>query len=222
MGCYSFSILTPAVKGNDCRRYRFLSLCMCVRLCAVFLISVLSVSVFSVAAPLITEKAIYQRKTIYKQKTRLTLSSHMDQNWFSASACSLMICDVVWLYNYLYIFAYEWCRPAVIRTELWPAALLTPCCNTGMMSHPPIPISELAEHIELLKANDNLRLSQEYEVREALSFHINKKITFLLFKDVRPVKSSYLCKYVHDLFRSAIYSLLHYSSWSFHYLQMHC
>uniref|UniRef100_A0A7N8XRH7 protein-tyrosine-phosphatase n=1 Tax=Mastacembelus armatus TaxID=205130 RepID=A0A7N8XRH7_9TELE len=38
-----------------------------------------------------------------------------------------------------------------------------PCCHTGMMSHPPIPISELAEHIELLKANDNLRLSQEYE-----------------------------------------------------------
>uniref|UniRef100_A0A3B3DUG5 protein-tyrosine-phosphatase n=1 Tax=Oryzias melastigma TaxID=30732 RepID=A0A3B3DUG5_ORYME len=33
----------------------------------------------------------------------------------------------------------------------------------GMMSHPPIPVGELAEHIELLKANDNLRLSQEYE-----------------------------------------------------------
>uniref|UniRef100_A0AAV2JVR3 protein-tyrosine-phosphatase n=1 Tax=Knipowitschia caucasica TaxID=637954 RepID=A0AAV2JVR3_KNICA len=33
----------------------------------------------------------------------------------------------------------------------------------GMMSHPPIPVTELAEHIELLKANDNLRLSQEYE-----------------------------------------------------------
>ncbi|XP_029931101.1 receptor-type tyrosine-protein phosphatase S [Myripristis murdjan] len=33
----------------------------------------------------------------------------------------------------------------------------------GMMSHPPIPINELAEHTELLKANDNLRLSQEYE-----------------------------------------------------------
>ncbi|XP_058274942.1 receptor-type tyrosine-protein phosphatase S isoform X4 [Hemibagrus wyckioides] len=33
----------------------------------------------------------------------------------------------------------------------------------GMMSHPPIPISELAEQTELLKANDNLRLSQEYE-----------------------------------------------------------
>lgn len=34
------------------------------------------------------------------------------------------------------------------------------------MSHPPIPISELAEHTEVLKANDNLKLSQEYEVRE--------------------------------------------------------
>ncbi|XP_046732782.1 receptor-type tyrosine-protein phosphatase S-like isoform X1 [Silurus meridionalis] len=33
----------------------------------------------------------------------------------------------------------------------------------AMMSHPPVPISELAEHTELLKANDNLRLSQEYE-----------------------------------------------------------
>lgn len=33
-----------------------------------------------------------------------------------------------------------------------------------MMTHPPIPISELAEHTELLKANDNLKLSQEYEV----------------------------------------------------------
>ncbi|XP_061594498.1 receptor-type tyrosine-protein phosphatase S isoform X3 [Cololabis saira] len=33
----------------------------------------------------------------------------------------------------------------------------------GMMNHPPIPISELAEHTEVLKANDNLKLSQEYE-----------------------------------------------------------
>ncbi|XP_036376541.1 receptor-type tyrosine-protein phosphatase S isoform X9 [Megalops cyprinoides] len=33
----------------------------------------------------------------------------------------------------------------------------------GMMNHPPIPIAELAEHTELLKANDNLKLSQEYE-----------------------------------------------------------
>ncbi|XP_029104970.1 receptor-type tyrosine-protein phosphatase S-like isoform X19 [Scleropages formosus] len=33
----------------------------------------------------------------------------------------------------------------------------------SMVNHPPIPISELAEHTELLKANDNLKLSQEYE-----------------------------------------------------------
>ncbi|XP_051719742.1 receptor-type tyrosine-protein phosphatase S isoform X4 [Ctenopharyngodon idella] len=33
----------------------------------------------------------------------------------------------------------------------------------GMMSHPPIPISDLPEHTERLKANDNLHLSQEYE-----------------------------------------------------------
>ncbi|XP_028299890.1 receptor-type tyrosine-protein phosphatase S isoform X8 [Gouania willdenowi] len=33
----------------------------------------------------------------------------------------------------------------------------------SMMNHPPIPISELAEHTELLKANDNLKISQEYE-----------------------------------------------------------
>ncbi|XP_034743196.1 protein tyrosine phosphatase receptor type Db isoform X20 [Etheostoma cragini] len=33
----------------------------------------------------------------------------------------------------------------------------------GMASHPPIPISELADHTERLKANDNLKFSQEYE-----------------------------------------------------------
>ncbi|XP_064146583.1 receptor-type tyrosine-protein phosphatase delta isoform X9 [Loxodonta africana] len=33
----------------------------------------------------------------------------------------------------------------------------------GMASHPPIPVLELADHIERLKANDNLKFSQEYE-----------------------------------------------------------
>ncbi|XP_044737145.1 tyrosine-protein phosphatase Lar isoform X1 [Chrysoperla carnea] len=33
----------------------------------------------------------------------------------------------------------------------------------AMISHPPIPISELANHIERLKANDNIKFSQEYE-----------------------------------------------------------
>ncbi|XP_041430145.1 protein tyrosine phosphatase receptor type D S homeolog isoform X37 [Xenopus laevis] len=33
----------------------------------------------------------------------------------------------------------------------------------GMANHPPIPILELEDHIERLKANDNLKFSQEYE-----------------------------------------------------------
>ncbi|XP_071953982.1 receptor-type tyrosine-protein phosphatase delta-like isoform X3 [Antedon mediterranea] len=33
----------------------------------------------------------------------------------------------------------------------------------GMMSHPPIPIGDLAGHIDVLKLNDNLKFSQEYE-----------------------------------------------------------
>uniref|UniRef100_A0A8B9BHA3 Receptor-type tyrosine-protein phosphatase S n=1 Tax=Anser brachyrhynchus TaxID=132585 RepID=A0A8B9BHA3_9AVES len=46
----------------------------------------------------------------------------------------------------------------------------------GMASHPPIPILELADHIERLKANDNLKFSQEYEVicPIFLSFKLSK------------------------------------------------
>lgn len=36
-------------------------------------------------------------------------------------------------------------------------------CTPGMQSHPPIPISQLPGHVEALKANDNLKFSQEYE-----------------------------------------------------------
>ncbi|XP_064411068.1 receptor-type tyrosine-protein phosphatase delta isoform X4 [Latimeria chalumnae] len=35
--------------------------------------------------------------------------------------------------------------------------------SSSMASHPPIPILELADHLERLKANDNLKFSQEYE-----------------------------------------------------------
>lgn len=42
----------------------------------------------------------------------------------------------------------------------------------GMISHPPIPISELANHIERLKANDNLKFSQEYEVLFAFYYFV--------------------------------------------------
>lgn len=40
----------------------------------------------------------------------------------------------------------------------------------GMASHPPIPILELVDHIERLKANDNLKFSQEYEVNHCVCF----------------------------------------------------
>ncbi|XP_028999060.1 receptor-type tyrosine-protein phosphatase delta-like isoform X40 [Betta splendens] len=33
----------------------------------------------------------------------------------------------------------------------------------GMANHPPIPVMDLADHLERLKANDNLKFSQEYE-----------------------------------------------------------
>ncbi|XP_058274569.1 receptor-type tyrosine-protein phosphatase F isoform X2 [Hemibagrus wyckioides] len=41
----------------------------------------------------------------------------------------------------------------------------TSCCpdTPRMREHPPISVCELADHIERLKANDNLRFSQEYE-----------------------------------------------------------
>ncbi|XP_063085225.1 receptor-type tyrosine-protein phosphatase S isoform X11 [Cavia porcellus] len=35
--------------------------------------------------------------------------------------------------------------------------------SESMLSHPPIPIADMAEHTERLKANDSLKLSQEYE-----------------------------------------------------------
>ncbi|XP_054656306.1 receptor-type tyrosine-protein phosphatase S-like isoform X21 [Dunckerocampus dactyliophorus] len=34
---------------------------------------------------------------------------------------------------------------------------------SSMVSHPPIPVMDLADHLEHLKANDNLKFSQEYE-----------------------------------------------------------
>lgn len=34
----------------------------------------------------------------------------------------------------------------------------------GMRDHPPIPVTDLADNIDRLKANDGLKFSQEYEV----------------------------------------------------------
>ena len=35
--------------------------------------------------------------------------------------------------------------------------------TAAMMNHPPIPIEQLGHHVEVLKANDGLKFSQEYE-----------------------------------------------------------
>lgn len=51
-----------------------------------------------------------------------------------------------------------WCPLTRLVTDLQSVWL------TGMASHPPIPIMDLADHLERLKANDNLKFSQEYEV----------------------------------------------------------
>lgn len=42
-----------------------------------------------------------------------------------------------------------------------------------MVSHPPIPIMDLADHLERLKANDNLKFSQEYEASESQETRMN-------------------------------------------------
>ena len=91
------------------------------------------------------------------------------------------------------------------------------------MSHPPIPINELAEHIELLKANDNLRLSQEYEVRDRELFHASVLVIVRCHTGEAPAPrltfASQRGQYGHDLFNTAIYSVtsLHYRACALHY-----
>ncbi|KAG5276405.1 hypothetical protein AALO_G00131650 [Alosa alosa] len=63
----------------------------------------------------------------------------------------------------------------------------------GMMSHPPIPISELAEHTELLKANDNLKLSQEYEVRATPTQEVGKGS-----RELWEIYFCFICSSVHS------------------------
>lgn len=64
-------------------------------------------------------------------------------------------------------------KDVLLHVLKWP---LSPFPRlTGMASHPPIPISELADHIERLKANANLKFSQEYEVRVLIIYLWKKK-----------------------------------------------
>jgi netrin-G3 ligand len=53
----------------------------------------------------------------------------------------------------------------------------------GMISHPPIPISELANHIERLKANDNLKFSQEYEACKSIPAFNYSRLSVIHFAD---------------------------------------
>lgn len=48
--------------------------------------------------------------------------------------------------------------------------LPAPPLTAGMKEHPPIAISDLADNIERLRANDGLRFSQEYEVTLLASY----------------------------------------------------
>lgn len=52
----------------------------------------------------------------------------------------------------------------IARTHCYFSPPLPPLPLPGMREHPPIPVIDLADHIERLKANDGLRFSQEYEV----------------------------------------------------------
>ena len=50
------------------------------------------------------------------------------------------------------------CRAVTIFLSLLLVSL------AGMRDHPPIPVTDLADNIDRLKANDGLKFSQEYEV----------------------------------------------------------
>lgn len=54
------------------------------------------------------------------------------------------------------------CRAVTVS----PPALFHPA---GMRDHPPIPVTDLADNIDRLKANDGLKFSQEYEVSPGTS-----------------------------------------------------
>lgn len=101
--------------------------------------------------------------------------------FFKQSACSLTLTLPVWLWHDVKkLHSHTWCLCTPHST-----LTVTPYCvcafecvfvcekstvlttgplAAGMREHPSIPISDLADYIERLKANDGLRFSQEYEV----------------------------------------------------------
>lgn len=99
----------------------------------------------------------------WTNRTFLTVHSHIMVPpaasltlWSNQSLCQSMCTRVV--------------RIARTHCSFFP---LPPLPLPGMREHPPIPVIDLADHIERLKANDGLRFSQEYEVSftQAASFY---------------------------------------------------
>lgn len=63
-----------------------------------------------------------------------------------------------------------------------------------MREHPPIPVIDLADHIERLKANDGLRFSQEYEVSGTLKQHRSTPFFFFL-NNVDVMSAMFACNF---------------------------
>uniref|UniRef100_A0AAX7UKV9 Receptor-type tyrosine-protein phosphatase F n=1 Tax=Astatotilapia calliptera TaxID=8154 RepID=A0AAX7UKV9_ASTCA len=71
-------------------------------------------------------------------------------------AASLTLWSYQCLCNSVFVFDAKTARShSFLRPPIFPLP--------GMREHPPIPVADLADHIERLKANDGLRFSQEYE-----------------------------------------------------------
>lgn len=87
------------------------------------------------------------------------------------------------------VHVHVWCKDGKISLfSLSPPNFLFLLLTLpGMREHPPIPVIDLADHIERLKANDGLRFSQEYEVR-ALNWscvnHINVFLCYNIWVEV--------------------------------------
>lgn len=75
--------------------------------------------------------------------------------------------------------------------------------RSAMTSHPPVPISELSEHIERLKANNGARFSAEYE-----SIDPGQQLTWdAASQDDNKPKNRYANVIAYDHSRVQLYSL---------------
>ena len=61
-------------------------------------------------------------------------------------------------------FSFEsWERPHLKELTQFFTNVLFPCVFPAMLNHPPVPITDLAQHVGNLRANDGARFSLEYE-----------------------------------------------------------